>query len=89
MLFAERSVQVYPEGTVHRKPPPGQGLNRRAQLTMEGIWPRDKRTGEDLRDARSVQQFRAKLQGQADRMGVRMLSYDGELGCWRFQVEHF
>ena len=56
---------------------------------MEGIWPRDKRTGEDLRDARSVQQFRAKLQGQADRMGVRMLSYDGELGCWRFQVEHF
>ena len=56
---------------------------------MDGVWPRDKRTGEDLRDPRSLQQFRLKLQAQADRMGARMLKYDGELGRWRFEVEHF
>ena len=41
------------------------------------------------RDARSVREFRAKLQNQADRLGASMLEYDGELGRWRFRVEHF
>ena len=65
------------------------GLNTRCQISMESTWPRDRRTGEDLRDARSVQAFRTKLQDHANRIGARMLGYDGELGLWRFQVDHF
>ena len=87
VVFSEREVLVYPSGVA--KPPPGEGLNRRCHVSMEGVWPRDRKTGEDLRDARSVQQFRAKLQSHADRLGATMLGYDGELGLWRFQVEHF
>jgi nuclear pore complex protein Nup98-Nup96 len=87
VVFSEREVLVYPSGVA--KPPPGEGLNRRCHVSMEGVWPRDRKTSEDLRDARSVQQFRAKLQSHADRLGATMLGYDGELGLWRFQVEHF
>jgi len=85
--FSEREVQVYPSGVA--KPPRGEGLNKKAQVTMERIWPRDRSTLQDLRDARSVQAFRKKLQEHANRIGARMLGYDGELGQWRFQVEQF
>ena len=87
MVFSERHVLVYPSADA--KPPAGEGLNRRCEVTMEGVWPRDRKTGEDLRDARSVQAFRTKLQDHANRIGARMLGYDGELGLWRFQVDHF
>ena len=87
VVFSERHVLVYPSADA--KPPAGEGLNRRCEVTMEGVWPRDRKTGEDLRDARSVREFRAKLQNQADRLGASMLEYDGELGRWRFRVEHF
>ena len=44
MVFSERHVLVYPSADA--KPPAGEGLNRRCEVTMEGVWPRDRKTGE-------------------------------------------
>jgi hypothetical protein len=53
---------------------------------MEGVWARDKRTAHYLLDARSVAAFRAQLQRKADKLGLRMLSYNHERGLWRVEV---
>ena len=42
-----------------------------------------------LKDARSVQAFRAQLQRKADRLGAIMKGYDHLEGRWDIEVPHF
>lgn len=40
--FDRLEVTVFPDESM--KPPPGEGLNRLAEITLERVWPIDKAT---------------------------------------------
>ena len=62
---------------------------RQCVYTMEGVWARDRTTGEFLTDAKSVGVFRQQLLRKADKMGARMVGYDHNEGRWTIEVAHF
>lgn len=77
-------VLVYPNpGT---KPPVGQGLNKRATVTMHGCWPPN---GRGLKDARAQERYRQKIKQMTEEKSATFLDYDCSTGIWRFRVEHF
>jgi len=78
-------VLVYPEPG--SKPPPGQGLNKRATVTMHGCWPPNGRGR--LQDARSQERYREKIRKMTEERGATFLDYDCNTGVWKFRVEHF
>ena len=41
MFFRRREVEVYPD-TYPNKPPVGEELNKKAEITLEKVWPNDK-----------------------------------------------
>uniref|UniRef100_A0A914XMM5 Nuclear pore complex protein Nup98-Nup96 n=1 Tax=Plectus sambesii TaxID=2011161 RepID=A0A914XMM5_9BILA len=87
--FRHKEVTVYPDET--RKPPVGQGLNRRAEVTLERVWPIDKTTRQPIKDAQRLDamQFRDRLERAAGQMGAVFKDYRAETGSWVFQVLHF
>ena len=41
MFFRRREIEVYPD-TYPNKPPVGEELNKKAEITLEKVWPNDK-----------------------------------------------
>lgn len=82
-----REVVLYPDDT--RKPPIGQGLNRRAQVTFDGVFPVV--SGEIVKkpDAALVMYFTDNLREVCERKGMRFLEYRPDTGSFVFEVEHF
>jgi len=83
--LAPGEVLVYPEPG--SKPPPGQGLNKHATVTMHGCWPPNARGR--LQDVRSQERYREKIRRMTEERGATFLDYNCSTGVWRFQVEHF
>jgi len=78
-------VLVYPEpGT---KPPVGEGLNKRATVTMHRCFPPNGR--DQLSDERSQTRYREKIKRMTEEKGAMFLDYNYHDGIWVFQVEHF
>ena len=71
------------------KPDVGQGLNRPAEVTLHGVFKRDRDSGQPLRDAASVDAYVKRLKKLAAKQSSRFLDYNAEQGTWRFEVEHF
>ncbi|KAK4871644.1 hypothetical protein RN001_015768 [Aquatica leii] len=87
--FRFREITVYPNDD--KKPPVGQGLNRRAQVTLEHVWPRDRNTHEIIRDVQEISKtnFIDRLCLLAERQNATFLDYHPESGSWLFTVNHF
>lgn len=78
-------VLVYPEPG--SKPPVGQGLNKRATVTMYMCFPPNGRG--HLKDARSQERYCQKIKRMTEEKGATFVDYDYNAGIWTFQVEHF
>eukprot|EP00899_Mesostigma_viride_P027409 jgi/Mesvir1/7853/Mv11788-RA.1 len=89
--FSPGEVYVYPNAG-DRKPPVGQGLNRPAEVTLLGVFCRDKATGKPTNDPGKIEKFTTRLQRTVERDtggGGKFVKYDPREGTWVFQVEHF
>lgn len=87
--FRNKEIILYQDDD--NKPPIGEGLNRKAQVTLDQIWPYDKTTHEPIKDPERLEAlgYEAKLRRICEKRGTRFLEYRAESGSCVFKVDHF
>ncbi|KAJ7739892.1 nucleoporin autopeptidase-domain-containing protein [Mycena metata] len=86
--FDDKECSVYPDSDEVDKPPPGSGLNVRAQLSLLRCWAVDKATREPIKDAthpNAVKHLK-RLKNMKD---THFEGFDLAKGEWTFTVDHF
>ncbi|GAM18330.1 hypothetical protein SAMD00019534_015050 [Acytostelium subglobosum LB1] len=81
-----REISLYPDDS--KKPPVGQGLNRKAMVTLEQCWPLNA-DGNYRRSDLDLARYEAALKKRAKKDEIQFLEYERQTGIWRFKVEHF
>ena len=77
-------VLVYPDAT--KKPPVGQGLNKRATVTMYQCFP----PGERVQDDQVVEEYKMKIKRMTEENSAcTFIDYDCLTGVWTFEVGRF
>ncbi|KAK3588728.1 hypothetical protein CHS0354_019194 [Potamilus streckersoni] len=89
VFFRRKEVVVYPDDD--NKPPVGEGLNKKAEITLDCVWPRDKSVGTPIKDAEKLKamKWQDKLEENSLRNGAKFVDYRPETGSWVFEVKHF
>lgn len=89
VFFRNKEVIIYPMDD--QKPPVGEGLNRKAQITLDQVWPTDKTSHEAIKDPERLQamDYEGKLRRACYKHETRFIDYRAETGSWVFRVEHF
>lgn len=84
---SSKTVEVYPHSET--KPNLGYGMNVPATITLEGVYPIDKKTKQPLMncsDMLEIQYFVKKLRSMNE---MEFISYNPFGGIWTFKVNHF
>lgn len=86
--FDEMECSVYPDSDGIDKPPPGNGLNVHARITLRRCWPLDKATRQPIKDEKhpSAVKHLKRLKNMRD---TTFETFDFGEGKWTFTVEHF
>lgn len=89
VFFRNKEVIIYPLDD--NKPPVGSGLNRKAQITLDQVWPMDKTTHEQIKDPERLKamDYEGKLRRACYKHETRFIDYRPETGSWVFKVNHF
>ena len=89
VLFRHKEVTVYADDS--KKPAQGQGLNRRAEVTLDRVWPTDKTSGEYITEPQRLHllRYEDRLARAAYRLKAKFVEYRPETGSWVFKVNHF
>ena len=89
LIFRHKEVFVYPDDSV--KPSLGNGLNKKAQITLDRVWPIDKtlQTFTTSPKKLATMCYEEKLQKACIKMKARFVEYRSETGSWVFKVDHF
>jgi hypothetical protein len=83
--FHDQEIIVYPE----KSPPPGKGLNKPAEITLERCWPTDKMNRPIKDNPKLTRSFIEKLKRRSVRIGCKFVDYNVEKGEWKFRTDHF
>ncbi|KAJ9419605.1 nucleoporin autopeptidase-domain-containing protein [Fusarium oxysporum] len=88
VILESRSATVYPD-SFGLKPPPGEGFNVPASISLENSWPRKKTKGKGLSEEEAKRQVANHIERLKSVEGTRFESYNEEDGTWTFSVNHF
>jgi len=77
-------VLVYPDPA--KKPPPGEGLNKHATVTMYQCFP----PGGHVKDEQALADYKVKIKKMTEeKSACTFIDYDCLTGVWTFEVERF
>jgi len=80
VLFEQACLCLYPEDRGVAPPEEGQGLKKRAEVTLYGILP--KKSG-DAAKAR----YEEKIRKQTEKAGAELIEYNADTGIWKFSLQ--
>eukprot|EP00117_Sycon_ciliatum_P031773 scpid7024/ scgid3908/ Nuclear pore complex protein Nup98-Nup96; Nuclear pore complex protein Nup98; 98 kDa nucleoporin; Nucleoporin Nup98; Nuclear pore complex protein Nup96; 96 kDa nucleoporin; Nucleoporin Nup96 len=89
VFICQSEVTVYPDD--ERKPEVGEELNKPAIITLHGVWPNDKSTGQAIKSPNrlEIMNYRNKVMKSTAKIGAEFIDYRAESGSWVFKVDHF
>ena len=78
--FEKACLCLYPEDAGVEAPETGEGLKKRAMVTLTGVKPR-KGT------AAAKKRYEEKIENQTKSAGGELVSYDADIGEWKFSLQ--
>ena len=77
---------MYPDDD--NKPQVGEGLNKRAEVTLDCVWPADKSSHSPIREPERLlkMNYAEKIEASTARLGAKFIDYRPETGSWVFEV---